>query len=63
MDSFDFKLRKVEQIIKSVLDKLKEHGNWPMPMRAGAPARYVQIGARHCCRALLSPPISFKQRT
>ncbi len=26
MDSFDFKMRKPEQVIKSVLDKLKKHG-------------------------------------
>src|SRR4029079_12425100 len=26
MDSFDFKMRKPDQVIKSVLDKLKKHG-------------------------------------
>ena len=26
MDSFDFKMRKPEQVIKSVLAKLKKHG-------------------------------------
>ena len=26
LDSFDFKLRKPEQVIKAIMDKLKKHG-------------------------------------